>query len=132
MLFFLYKAKYTYRRYMSVLKECQNRGIDVKNEAYRWFVYNLDGDIWREWKEDGTEKQILINRITEKIKLSPKEYFHYYHKRITKEEAIELLRSDAHYMDTAVFDTQSEALKFAHDMANQKKTKANIVIINVK
>lgn len=40
--------------------------------------------------------------------------------------------TDAHYMDTAVFDTQNEALKFAHDMANQKKTKANIVIINVE
>lgn len=37
------------------------------------------------------DKDILIERIELRIKESPKKYWHYNSKRITKEEAIELL-----------------------------------------
>lgn len=90
MLFFLYKSIYTLNRYHQVLSECHRRNISVDDESYRWDTYqnstfNLD------YQETGKEKQILINRISEKIKSSTKEYFHYNHKRISKKEAIELL-----------------------------------------
>ena len=39
MLFFLYKPAYTWHRYDNVLFECYKRGFNVKNEYYRWDVY---------------------------------------------------------------------------------------------
>lgn len=90
MLFFLYKSIYTLNRYHQVLSECHNRNISVDDESYRWDIYQNSTSV-SNYQETGKEKQILVNRISEKIKNSPKEYFHYYHKRISKEEAIELL-----------------------------------------
>lgn len=90
MLFFLYKSIYTLNRYHLVLSECHNRNISVDDESYRWDIYQNSASV-SNYQETGKEKQILINRISEKIKNSPKEYFHYNHKRISKEEAIELL-----------------------------------------
>ena len=90
MLFFLYKSIYTLNRYHLVLSECHKRNISVNDESYRWDIYQNFANI-SNYQETGKEKQILINRISEKIKNSPKEYFHYNHKRISKEEAIELL-----------------------------------------
>ena len=88
MLFFLYKSAYTLKRYRKVLQECQRRGFNINDESYRWLVYNGN---YETWTETGSEKYKIMDRITEKIKSSPKEYFHYYHKRITKEEAIKIL-----------------------------------------
>lgn len=90
MLFFLYKSIYTLKRYHQVLLECHRRNISVDDESYRWDIYQNSASI-SNYQETGKEKQILINRISERIKNSPKEYFHYNHKRISKEEAIELL-----------------------------------------
>ena len=90
MLFFLYKSIYTLNRYRQVLLECHKRNILVDDESYRWDIYQNSISV-SNYQETGKEKQILINRISEKIKNSPKEYFHYNHKRISKEEAIELL-----------------------------------------
>lgn len=90
MLFFLYKSIYTLNRYRQVLSECHRRNILVDDESYRWDIYKNSASA-SNYQETGKEKQILINRISEKIKNSPKEYFHYNHKRISKEEAIELL-----------------------------------------
>jgi len=90
MLFFLYKSIYTLNRYYQVLSECHRRNISVDDESYRWAIYQ-NSTFNSDYQETGKEKQILINRISEKIKNSPKEYFHYNHKRISKEEAIELL-----------------------------------------
>lgn len=90
MLFFLYKPSYTRRRYHEVLKECAQRGINVKNEEYRWNIYHQD-EYSKSYIESGKEADILRCRISERILNSPKNYFHYYHKRITKQEAINLL-----------------------------------------
>ena len=90
MLFFLYKSIYTLNRYRQVLSECHRRNISVDDESYRWDIYQNSASV-SNYQETGKEKQILINRISVKIKNSPKEYFHYNHKRISKKEAIELL-----------------------------------------
>lgn len=86
-LFFAFKPTYSLKRYKDVLKECLRRGINVQDESWRWNVY----DFTDSYKEEGWERDIIIDRICEKIRISPKKYFHYYHKRISKEEAIKQL-----------------------------------------
>ena len=87
-LFFAYKPTYTLSRYKKVLKECWRRGIDAKDESWRWDVY---GEMKDSFKEEGWERNIIIDRIVEKVMSSPKQYFHYNHRRITKEEVVKIL-----------------------------------------
>lgn len=89
-LFFLYKPAYTWHRYDDVLSECYKRGFNVKDEHYRWNVYQKSKCL-EQYTETGKEADIVRQRIVERIQNSPKEYFHYYSKRITKQEAIDLL-----------------------------------------
>lgn len=91
MLFFLYKPTYTWHRYDDVLFECYKRGFNVKNEYYRWDVYQKSKCL-EQYTETGKEADIVKQRIIERIQNSPKEYFHYYGKRITKQGAIDLLK----------------------------------------
>ena len=88
MLFFYMKPQYTLNRYKIVVEECLRRGIKIKDESWRWDVY---GDIVDDWDEEGFEKVLLEERITSKIMSSPKQYFHYNHKRISKQETIKIL-----------------------------------------
>ena len=90
MLFFLYKPAYTWHRYDDVLFECYKRGFNVKNEYYRWDVYQKSKCL-EQYAETGKEADIVKHRIVERIQNSTKEYFHYYGKRVTKQEAIDLL-----------------------------------------
>lgn len=89
MLFGVYRPTYTLNRYNQVFKECIKRGYKIEYEGYRWDVY---GDYKDDYKETGKEKYILIERIEERIINSTKQYFHYNHKRISKEEAIKLIK----------------------------------------
>jgi len=89
MLFGVYRPTYTLNRYNQVFKECIKRGYKIEYEGYRWDVY---GDYKDDYKETGNEKYILIERIEERIINSTKQYFHYNHKRISKEEAIKLIK----------------------------------------
>ena len=89
MLFGVYRPTYTLNRYNQVFKECIKRGYKIEYEGYRWDVY---GDYKDDYKETGNEKYILIERIEERIINSTKQYFHYNHKRISKEEAIKLVK----------------------------------------
>lgn len=90
MLFFLYKCAYTLTRYINCYIELKERGYNIKREDDKWKPY-----YWCMYKqqyiETGKESDIVKQRIIEKIKSSPKKFFHYYGKRITKDEAIELL-----------------------------------------
>ena len=74
-----------------MLSECHRRNISLNDESYRWDIYK-NSSFNSDYQETRKKKQIIINRISKKIKNSPKDYFHYYHKQISKEEAIELLR----------------------------------------
>lgn len=88
MLFLTYKPTYTLRRYKMVLEECVRRGMHVQDESCRWEIYGaLGGD----FEETDRERKMLIDRISEHVINSPKEYFHYDHIRISKFEAIRLL-----------------------------------------
>ena len=89
MLFGVYRPTYTLNRYNQVFNECIKRGYKIEYEGYRWDVY---GDYKDDYKETGKEKYILIERIEERIINSTKQYFHYNHKRISKEEAIKLVK----------------------------------------
>ena len=75
-----------------MLSECHRRNISLNDESYRWDI-DQNSAFNSDYQEKKKEKQIIINRISEKIKNSPKDYFHYYHKQISKEEAIELLKN---------------------------------------
>lgn len=89
MLFFLYKWRYTYTRYCNCIEELKKRGFNIKDERRRWDIYK--GTYREAFFSNGKEADIVKQRISERIQNSPKEYFHYNHKRISKEEAIELL-----------------------------------------
>ena len=90
MLFFLYSPTYTLNRYKSVFNECISRGYNIEDESWRWEVY---GDFNNSYIETGKEKFMLINRIEERIKNSSKGHFHYNRNKITKEDAIQILKS---------------------------------------
>ena len=92
MLFFLYKWRYTYTRYCNCITELKKRGYNVNDEGYRWDVYK--GKYREAFFGTGKEEEIVKQRIIDRIQNSPKEYFHYYHKRITKQEAIDLLNKN--------------------------------------
>lgn len=90
MLFFLYSPAYTLNRYKSVFNECISRGYNIEDESWRWEIY---GDFNNSYIETGKEKFVLVNRIEERIKNSSKSHFHYNHNKITKEEAVRMLKS---------------------------------------
>ncbi|NCC99801.1 MAG: hypothetical protein EOL95_08915 [Bacteroidia bacterium] len=94
MLFFVYKPNYTYNRYNLVYNECIKRGYKIENESFRWTdAYGEAFLKHPDYVESGNEKQILIDRITTKILKSPKQFFHYNHKQISKSDLIEKLKS---------------------------------------
>ena len=88
-LFFAFKPTYTLTRYKKVLAECRNRNINVKDESFRWGVY---GDMCDEFEEEEWMRKILVERICEKIDMSPKKYFHYHHQVISKKDAKNMLK----------------------------------------
>ena len=88
MLFFLYKPGYTLDRYNKVFNECVKRGFKIEDESFRWDVYPEKHE---GYTEIGFEKQIIAERIVEKIKSSPKPWFHYHGERVSKDDAIKLL-----------------------------------------
>lgn len=88
MLFGLYRPTYILNRYNQVFNECIKRGYKIEYEGWRWDVYK---EFKKDYIETGEEKYILIERITERIKNSPKKYFHYNHNRISKDSAISIL-----------------------------------------
>lgn len=89
-LFFTYRPQYTLERYNQVFEECIRRGYNISYEGWRWSIYPNDSR-FLDFKEDKECTKILIERITQKVQSSPKKYFHYYHKPISKEEVIKKL-----------------------------------------
>ena len=92
MLFFLYKWQYTFNRYYKCVAALIMRGYNVGYEHDKWDIYVNNCKCGEEYEETSKEAEIVRLRIIEKIKASPKKYFHYYGEKITKDEAIDLLR----------------------------------------
>ena len=88
-LFFLDKMKFVYRRYKELYAECRKRGFTVTD--YSSNFENVALDYFNDYIPTNNEREVLIKRITERLKDSPKSSWHYCGKKISKEEAIEML-----------------------------------------
>lgn len=91
MLFFIDKGHYTLRRYMDLNYECQRRGFKVTYFGKSWETYwNKHFNNYEPTAED---KAMLLERISQRINESPKPYWHYCGKVVTKQEACNILES---------------------------------------
>lgn len=93
-LFFINKPRYTLRRYMQIYRECLRRGFDVQSYETNWDCYS-EGAKSKTVRATDADRAMLIARISERIKSSPKRTFHYYGTPLSKRDAIRLLYSDA-------------------------------------
>lgn len=58
--------------------------------GFKW--WNIEERFNNEYTPTSEERDLLIERITERIMNSPKKCFHYYGKAISKEHAVKLLK----------------------------------------
>lgn len=86
-LFFLDKMHFTLVRYHQIYNELKARGFNIHYYGSNWWN-TVNG---KEYKPTDECKQLLIDRITQRIRESKKETWHYYGKPISKDEAIRLL-----------------------------------------
>ena len=88
-LFFLDKMEFVRQRYCDIYTECIQRGFSVE-----WYHNNFVG-LPREYSGNyaptDEERQLLIERITERIMQSKKKAWHHFGKEITKEQAVKML-----------------------------------------
>lgn len=91
-IFFLNKNKFTFIRCKQLLNECYKRGLSVQNYLGNW--YDVQGPShWLSHEPTIEERDLLIERISSRLNDSTKQHFHFYGDKITKEEAILLLKS---------------------------------------
>jgi hypothetical protein len=88
-LFFLDKMKFVSRRYKELYAECCKRGFTVTDYSSNFERISLE--YLNDYEPTNNERELLIKRITERQNNSPKSSWHYCGKKITKEEAIEML-----------------------------------------
>lgn len=88
--FFLDKFAFSMTRYIEIHNECERRDFNVPDYSSLWKVVERNS-CWRNYEPTEEECKLLIERIAERIQNSPKKFFHYFGKSITKEQAIELL-----------------------------------------
>lgn len=91
-LFFVDKPHYTFKRYCQLYRECVRRGFAVEYYGDNWDVYPL----WMLRKrfsniETDKSRELILSRISERIKSSSKKNFHYYGESISKRKAITIL-----------------------------------------
>jgi deoxyribonuclease (pyrimidine dimer) len=88
-LFFMDKFKFTFNRYQDLLNECKSRGFNVIDYSNNWLL--VDKINYKDYSVSEIEKDLLKERITQRIIESKKQYFHYKGEKITKENAIDKL-----------------------------------------
>jgi deoxyribonuclease (pyrimidine dimer) len=88
--FFLDKQKFIYNRYKNIHEELINRGFSIEDYSNNWKEF-IGTKYFNDYKPTDEEYELLKQRISERIKSSPKKSWHYYKKQITVNEAIELL-----------------------------------------
>lgn len=88
--FFLDKFGFTLQRYISIRTECLIRGFNVENYSSKWTDV-VGHEYWKTYSPTVEENRLLILRISQRLLNSPKPYWHYYGKQITKQEAVKLL-----------------------------------------
>ena len=89
-LFFLDKQRFICSRYIAIREELIKRGFKVTNFVCNWA--GIEPIYYKDYTPTSEERNLLIERITERIMNSPKKCFHYYGKAISKEQAVEILK----------------------------------------
>lgn len=89
-LFFLDKMSFTHKRYCQIHEELKRRGFNIANYHERW--QNVPARYNNDYTSTVEERDLLIERISERIMNSPKDSFRYYGRIISKEQAVELLK----------------------------------------
>lgn len=89
--FFLDKMYFTFNRYRSLREECLKRGFSPIDYSKNWL--DVPSVYMQDYSPRDDDKRLLQERIIQRITDSPKPYWHYNGKVISKNEAIELLKS---------------------------------------
>ena len=94
-IFFLDKMRFTHKRYCNIRDELRDRGFSVMSFYSNW--NNIPDEYYSDYEPTLEERQILIERIKERILKSPKETWHYYGHEISRDDAIKRLTNDFYY-----------------------------------
>lgn len=92
--FFLDKFKFLQRHYEEIYNECLSRNLNVLKTAYMSWYYNVEKEHFNDYTSTKEERELLTERILERIQNGKKKFYHYAGYRITKEQALELLKSN--------------------------------------
>lgn len=90
-LFFVDKGLFTFNRYKEIYLECKKRNFNVSDYSSNWELYKKEH--YNDYISTDKEKQLLINRIEERLINSTKKNWYYYGNRISKEKAVQILKS---------------------------------------
>ena len=90
-LFFLNKQKFIYNRYKEIYNELLWRGFNIEDYSMNWDELK-DTELWNDYAPTSEERNLLVERISTRIRESNKEWFHYCKKKISKENAMLLIR----------------------------------------
>ena len=89
-LFFLDKMNFVRRRYLQLYAECRDRGMNVEWYYVNFLTFQASYD--NDYTPTDEERQLLTERITDRIMQSKKKAWHYRGQHITKEQAAQMLR----------------------------------------
>jgi len=80
--FFMSRLWFAKKRYQRLKEEANRRGFDITD-----FSQNFDGiDLGEDWEPTETDRALIVERICQRVRESRKFWWHYYGKRVTKEE----------------------------------------------
>ena len=88
--FFLNKMLFCRHRYRDIYTECHLRHFHVENYEEN-FAYSVPDEYQGRYIPAQDERNLLIDRITDRIMHSRKQTWHYYGQPISKEAAVRLL-----------------------------------------
>lgn len=89
-LFFVNKMGFVLNRYKEVHLECLRRNFSVIDRSYKWD--NIDKKYMNDYSPTKDDYNLLVERLSERIKDSKKVNFRYFGNNINKNEAIKLLK----------------------------------------
>lgn len=87
--FFMDKMEFIKQRYVEIYNECVSRGFAIQD--YSSSFDHIPPEYMNAYEPTSQEHDLLIDRISTRIKESKKSKFHYYKKAISKDEAIAFL-----------------------------------------
>ena len=83
--FFMSRLRFAKERYERLREEAEKRGFDVTD-----FSQNFEGvDLGADYNPSENDRSQIVQRICQRVRESRKVWWHYYGKRITKEEVID-------------------------------------------